>query len=71
LNPDIPLTADPFVVLTERLGTLTAGVVAPLILSPEGQIEDSARHMITPFPHREEGLQANILLMCGFFSHVV
>jgi N-acetylglucosaminyl-diphospho-decaprenol L-rhamnosyltransferase len=48
LNPDIRLTADPFVVLTERLGALKAGVVAPLILSPEGQIEDSVRRMITP-----------------------
>ncbi len=48
LNPDIRLTADPFVVLTERLGALKAAVVAPLILSPEGRIEDSARHMITP-----------------------
>lgn len=48
LNPDIRLTADPFVVLTEHLWALKAGVVAPLILSPEGRIEDSARHMITP-----------------------
>ena len=27
---------------------LKAGIVAPLILGPEGQIEDSVRRMITP-----------------------
>ena len=48
LNPDIRLTTDPFAPLFEHIRALKAGVVAPLILSPEGRIEDSARHMITP-----------------------
>ena len=48
LNPDIRLTTDPFAALFEHIRALKAGVVAPLILSPEGRIEDSARHMITP-----------------------
>src|SRR5262245_12360529 len=45
-NPDIRLTADPFAALAGELANSTVGVVAPLILGPEGAIEDSAR----PFP---------------------
>lgn len=48
LNPDIRLTTDPFAALFEHIGALKAGVVAPLILGPEGRIEDNARRMITP-----------------------
>jgi N-acetylglucosaminyl-diphospho-decaprenol L-rhamnosyltransferase len=46
LNPDIRLTSDPFPPLVEELQDASVGVAAPLILSPEGRIEDSAR----PFP---------------------
>ena len=42
------MTADLFVVLTERLDALKAGIVAPLILGPEGTIEDSVWRMPTP-----------------------
>jgi GT2 family glycosyltransferase len=46
LNPDIRVTSDPFLALVRELGNPTIGAVAPLILDPNGAIEDSAR----PFP---------------------
>jgi N-acetylglucosaminyl-diphospho-decaprenol L-rhamnosyltransferase len=49
LNPDVRLSADPF---PELLGALEApgvGVAAPLIVSPGGAVEDSARRFHTPF----------------------
>jgi GT2 family glycosyltransferase len=46
LNPDIRVTADPFLALVRELRNPTIGAVAPLILDPNGAIEDSAR----PFP---------------------
>ena len=48
LNPDIRLRADPFGALAERLRDPGVGVAAPLIRSPGGDIEDSARRMPTP-----------------------
>jgi hypothetical protein len=48
LNPDIRLRANPFGQLTERLRDPEVGVAAPLIRSPAGGIEDSARRMPTP-----------------------
>ena len=46
LNPDIRVTADPFSELVKELASPAVGAVAPLILDPDGAIEDSAR----PFP---------------------
>jgi len=50
LNPDIRFTADPF---PELLGQLRreagAGVVAPLVTTPDGALEDSARDFPTPW----------------------
>jgi N-acetylglucosaminyl-diphospho-decaprenol L-rhamnosyltransferase len=46
LNPDIRVTADPFLALVRELRNPAIGAVAPLILDPDGAIEDSAR----PFP---------------------
>lgn len=46
LNPDIRLTADPFGALVRELRNPAVGVAAPLILNPDGVVEDSAR----PFP---------------------
>ena len=46
LNPDIRLNADPFPALIAELKDKSVGLVAPLILGPDGSIEDSAR----PFP---------------------
>ncbi len=46
LNPDIRVDRDPFPVLTPALEE--AGVVAPLVVGPEGLIEDSARRFPTP-----------------------
>jgi GT2 family glycosyltransferase len=44
LNPDIRLLDCPFPVLIESLKKAGVGVVAPLVLSPVGSIDDSARH---------------------------
>ena len=49
LNPDIRFNADPFPALLASLKDQTMGVVAPLILSAEDKIEDSARQFPTPF----------------------
>ena len=46
LNPDIRVTSDPFSALVRELKNPAIGAVAPLILGPDGAIEDSAR----PFP---------------------
>jgi GT2 family glycosyltransferase len=47
-NPDIRLTSDPFEPLLDALRHPTVGVVGPLVRSPAGHIEDSARHFPTP-----------------------
>src|SRR5437660_2418075 len=46
LNPDIRVPADPFWALVGELRNPAVGAAAPLILDPDGAIEDSAR----PFP---------------------
>src|SRR5712692_834878 len=43
LNPDIRVTADPFLALIKELRNPAVGAVAPLILDTDGAIEDSAR----------------------------
>lgn len=48
LNPDIALEGDHFPLLVESLGKyLGAALVAPRIVSPAGQVEDSARRFPT------------------------
>lgn len=47
LNPDIRLMSDPFPSLAENLIKSNAGVIAPVVCSPEGRLEDSARHFPT------------------------
>ena len=49
MNPDIRIEHDPFPALLACLQDWRAGVVAPLIRSPSGAIEDSARHFPTPW----------------------
>ena len=48
LNPDIRLTSDPFPQLATALKASNAGVIAPAVLNPAGQMEDSAREFPTP-----------------------
>lgn len=48
LNPDLRLTGDPFAPLSSCLSDNRIGVIAPLIMSREGSIEDSARQLPTP-----------------------
>ena len=49
VNPDIRLNEDPFPALLSSLQDSTVGVVAPLVVSNSGYIEDSARVFPTPF----------------------
>jgi len=48
LNPDIEFDRNPFPVLLDALGKSHAAVVAPLVKSPDGEIEDSIRHFPRP-----------------------
>ncbi len=47
-NPDIRLPTDPFPGLLARMQDPEVGLVAPLVLSPAGQVEDNARRFPTP-----------------------
>jgi hypothetical protein len=48
MNPDIRLNSDPFPPLLGCLMSSDVGVVAPLVLNENGDIEDSARRFPTP-----------------------
>ena len=48
LNPDVRLDSDPFPALIRALGDERVGLAAPVVLSPDGEIEDSARRYPTP-----------------------
>lgn len=48
LNPDIRLVSDPFPVLTQALVESGAGLIAPAVRNPQGEMEDSARYFPTP-----------------------
>jgi N-acetylglucosaminyl-diphospho-decaprenol L-rhamnosyltransferase len=48
LNPDVRLPRDPFPTLLHALETSGTGVAAPLIVTPGGAVEDSARRFHTP-----------------------
>ncbi|EMR46652.1 glycosyltransferase family 2 protein [Pseudomonas sp. DCB_CB] len=50
LNPDIILLENPFPLLLEQLQLNGASLIAPLVISPKGQVEDSARY----FPRLRE-----------------
>jgi N-acetylglucosaminyl-diphospho-decaprenol L-rhamnosyltransferase len=47
LNPDVRFECDPFPVLLDTLADPTVGLVAPLVLGPDGGIEDNARRFPT------------------------
>ena len=49
MNPDIRLDNNPFPVLLACLKDRSAGIVAPLVLGANGEIEDSARRFPTPW----------------------
>ncbi|HNF92587.1 MAG TPA: glycosyltransferase [Accumulibacter sp.] len=48
LNPDIEFDRNPFPVLSAALANDRVALVAPLVRSPDGKIEDSIRHFPTP-----------------------
>lgn len=47
LNPDIELDGNPFPTLLHCLDDSAAALAAPLILAPDGEVEDSIRHFPT------------------------
>lgn len=47
INPDIELTGDPFPSLKDTLENNKAAMVAPLVMSPTGEVDDSIRHFPT------------------------
>lgn len=49
MNPDIRLNKAPFPTLIACLNDTNIGVVAPIVVSESGAMEDSARHFPTPF----------------------
>lgn len=49
LNPDIRIYEDPFVSLSETLDAENDGLIAPAVVTPDGLVEDSARHFPTVF----------------------
>ena len=49
MNPDIRLTSNIFPTLLSALKDAEVGVVAPLVVNKNGEIEDSARFFPTPF----------------------
>lgn len=48
MNPDIRLTNNPFTALLACLDHPSVGVVAPLVMNEDGELEDSARRFPTP-----------------------
>ena len=48
VNPDIRMDGNPFCALLACLDDPVVGVAAPLVLGPDGRIEDSARHFPNP-----------------------
>lgn len=48
VNPDILLTSDPFSALLDEFRDQTLGLVAPLVTTPSGQTENTARKLYTP-----------------------
>ena len=48
MNPDIRLDSNPFEILLECFSDPSIGVVAPLVLGENGEVEDSARRFPTP-----------------------
>lgn len=48
INPDIRFDSDPFSALLANSGHASVGVIAPLVLDPDGNVEDSARRFPTP-----------------------
>lgn len=49
MNPDIRMPANPYPLLVEEIEQQHAAVIAPAVLSPAGQFEDSIRRFPTPF----------------------
>lgn len=49
LNPDVELLDNPFSQLVAGAQLDRSGIVAPLVVTPEGTIEDSVRHFPSPW----------------------
>lgn len=49
INPDIRLTTDPFKTLITELDKYAAALIAPKVISPTGNVEDSVRNFPSPW----------------------
>lgn len=49
INPDIKLKTDPFPYLTHEIKMTASGLVAPIVLTTQGKVEDSIRYFPTPW----------------------
>lgn len=49
INPDISLPENPFPNLLSQLASHAAALSAPLVMAPDGRVENSIRHFPTPF----------------------
>ena len=49
LNPDLRIAVDPFPALVTRLADQQVGVVAPVVLEPDGRVADFARRLVSPW----------------------
>jgi GT2 family glycosyltransferase len=62
LNPDIRFVGNPFEPLIACISDTNAGVVAPRIINPTGEIENSARRFPTPFSILKKALAGSTAL---------
>ncbi|MBE7527055.1 MAG: glycosyltransferase [Burkholderiales bacterium] len=44
VNPDIRLPDNPFSILIEEIARHSAGVIGPMVVTPDGMVEDNVRH---------------------------
>lgn len=73
INPDIELTSNPFPLLLDAMVDPVVGLVAPLVLRPDGLAEDSMRRFLTPssMAKRILGLDSGAYLLPGNSSELL
>jgi N-acetylglucosaminyl-diphospho-decaprenol L-rhamnosyltransferase len=65
LNPDVRLIEDPFPALIECLADPMIGAVAPLVLNPQGNVEDNCRRFPTPLSIFRKAVGTDTTLYVG------
>lgn len=61
INPDIRLSSNPFLILISEINQYDAALIAPMVCSPDGYIEDSVRKFPTPISILKKMVNKNIL----------